>query len=681
MDDIIDLTGSDRDHEVLTATESGGLLGGPFLHDTPVVKYLDDDERVRYAVRNKKSGVTIDRDGGSSETVEPDDDYQALAVVTDRRLLVVVGMDDGDVTREVPMREVFEARTESRGFLKYSLAVETLDGDVLSFPSRANPADVVDAIDEFAQSWASAVRLLDEANEAFITGSAAVPGDEITGRAAIETVEESLREARTVIEPAGPWAAAYVDDRVRDLAGDLGPLRREVRAAEAAANHAQGQRAWDDGEYETAAIAYETAVEKYGEALAAPGATPSDDQLRRRQRASAAERELLQVWPLTAADAARRKASELEETEDAARQWTATLEKYGTVLDVEWPSADRAFEADRGLIRKQLAAVADDAIHDSYAAGRQHVEGGDERADVNDMEGARERYARARDLFEQARVVASELHPNYLDDLETAIYTAEHRMDGNVPADPDDPDDSVVPALGDDSTTEAAVGDTAAAVTGGGASPDSTGENGAGPEAGGSEEGSASIIEEIKSSKAAKESTADRAAGTVGDAGTVDGSTEADASPSDDTSPGGEPAGSGDLTADLLSLSPDDLRSLVADLWEERGWSTMEFSAASDTVYDIVAIQDGSAADRLLLWTIHRPDGAEVEATVIKRCATARDSSQGSVRATLVTTGRLSSAALRLATELDVTVVQRADLVEYLTEAGLEAEVGRLAAA
>lgn len=127
-----------------------------------------------------------------------------------------------------------------------------------------------------------------------------------------------------------------------------------------------------------------------------------------------------------------------------------------------------------------------------------------------------------------------------------------------------------------------------------------------------------------------------------------------------------------DLVASLRSLDDSELTELVADLWETKGWSTTVFSATTKAVYDVVAMRDD---DRLLLWTVHRPDGGALGATVLRRCATTRDSSQGADRATLVTTGTLTTAARDWAEELGIRVVDCETLVEELDAAGLAAEI------
>lgn len=692
MDDIIDLTGSDAEHDVLTTTEAGGIFGGKLLNEEPIESYLDGEESVQWVIRNKKSGLTITGES-SEETVEPGGDYQALAVVTDRRILYIVGMDEGNETRSVEMEDIFDARSESAGFRTTAFKIETIEGETWSFPAKSDVEPVVDTADAIAQAWVSALRLLDEAEAALSSGLEAVPADEVAGRAALETVTENLRLAREEIEPAGAVGKATVEKRTSELRPKISPLRRQVRAGEAAANHAQAQTAWANGEYEAAAIAYEEAVNGYRDALAADGTTPATERLQSRYRGALSERELLRAGPLADADTIRRQAQHESSAATAATLWQQALGRYRQAVSLEWPDADRSFLADPAIVRDQIEAVADDAITDSYDAGRELLEAGDDDAIGGEPTVAFDRYQEALDLFEQAGELAAEVRPDYLDVIDTALATADQRVAGNLPGEPDQP---VVPPL----EPEDEVPDEEAMEP---ATPEEVTDDGDG------EDEDGSVIDQIRSNKAtsAGESQAATVEGVAGEESTtVDesgfewqsgtGGTTAEAREAaargrqegdvseqertvteDETDRAPLPEPETEIGAALLELDPVEFTEFIADLWEARGWSTDTFTQTGASVYDVVAIQAGDETARLLLWTVHRPAGGEVDSTTIKRCATGRDSSQGAVSATVVTTGRLTPTAERLAEERDVTYVDRPTLVEFVEEQGMAEELER----
>lgn len=121
----------------------------------------------------------------------------------------------------------------------------------------------------------------------------------------------------------------------------------------------------------------------------------------------------------------------------------------------------------------------------------------------------------------------------------------------------------------------------------------------------------------------------------------------------------------------IRHLDEDQFQQLVADLWEAQGWSTTVFSAGAESVYDVVAMRTEPVDERLLVWIVHRPDGGAVETQVVKRCATARESSRGADSAILVTTGVPTTAAARRADELDVDIVDTHEFVRLLRFEGL----------
>jgi hypothetical protein len=142
----------------------------------------------------------------------------------------------------------------------------------------------------------------------------------------------------------------------------------------------------------------------------------------------------------------------------------------------------------------------------------------------------------------------------------------------------------------------------------------------------------------------------------------------------DPTAAGEENVTIEELIEALRGLAKTALTELVAEVWEHRGWSTTVFLATTKAVYDIVATAQAND-ERVLLWTVHRPDGGALGATVLRRCARTRDSIQGADSATLVTTGSLTATARERAQELDVTVVDCEDLAEGVQAAGLTDEI------
>ncbi|MEF8776769.1 MAG: restriction endonuclease [Haloarculaceae archaeon] len=121
----------------------------------------------------------------------------------------------------------------------------------------------------------------------------------------------------------------------------------------------------------------------------------------------------------------------------------------------------------------------------------------------------------------------------------------------------------------------------------------------------------------------------------------------------------------------LRTLDAAAFEDLVADLWEARGWSTMSFAASGGSVYDIVAIRNEPAGERLLVWTAHQGDDGMISARNVERIAAAQKRSTGDERPALVTDARLPSRARSEAESAGIEVLDGSSLASALLETGL----------
>ncbi|MEF8815011.1 MAG: restriction endonuclease [Halovenus sp.] len=683
MANVINLIDEGTNHESLQRTGSNGFFGGQYLSDGPLSTYLVEGETPRYLVRNKKSGLRIVEESGT-EHVKPDDDRQALALVTDMRLLVAVGKTTGDEIRSLSLVDVVEASAEDSGFLETTLAVETLDGTTWRFPFRGDVSEVATDIDDIAQVRANANRLLDDVERQIeLTQRFVANGNHADAAEALSGAGETIGTARQRIREVGGRAAREIDKRAAPLRPELDALRRQIAAGRGGSAHASAQAAWEAREYERAAEAYNTAIEAYERALEQDGERPPREALVSRVSGAVRERELLRVAPRIDADATRRRARATTDPEDAADIWTVALDSYRDMLGLHWPGEDRSFVVDRDLIREQTTAVADDAIEDHSQAGESWLTAGDELAVEGRKAQADQVYERAREQFQRALALAREVRPDWTDELESSLEAVETRLEGHYPSEvpedeplsveelqgarSDEPEDddrgdggdrSVLTRIREqkqrDSSPPAGVAeesedDDASAWRAGLGQSDSAGTSTA--------NGGGDTRQEPAEQRTER-------SGTVGDGtGTAPGGANRPDSPATD------PAGAEDeRVRRLRALDEQAFTEFVASVWSSQGYTTTVFSATKKAVYDIVAVRQ-DPEKRLLLWTAHPPDGGSLGSTAVERCATARDSNQGADGATLVTSGRLTDAARARAAELDVTVVDCddfADLIESL---------------
>ncbi len=674
MANVINLLDEGAHHDSLQRTGSDGFFGGQYLSDAPLSTYLVEHETPRYLVRNKKSGLRIVGESGT-EHVKPDDDRQALALVTDLRLFVAVGKRAGDEIRSLPLPDVVEAGAEDSGFLETTLTVETLDGTTWRFPFRGDVSEAARDIDDTAQVWANANRLLDDVErQVELTQRFVANSNHADAAEALSGAGETIETARQRIREVGERATREIDNRAATLRPELDTLRRQITAGRGGSAHASAQAAWEAREYERAAEAYNVAIEAYEYALEQDGERPSREALVGRVSGAVRERELLRVGPRIDADATRRRARATADPEEAAGIWTVALDSYRDMLGLHWPGENRSFVVDRDLIREQTTAVSDDAIADHSQAGESWLTAGDELAVEGREAQADQVYERAREQFQRALALAREVRPDRTDELETLLEAVETRLEGHYPSEVPDDEPLSVAELRQGRSDESEDDDR---QDGGDRSVLTRIREGkqraSSPPAGAADEsgGDDASVSSVGTGQPSNASTATTGRDTREEPAEQSGhATEADGPDRPTT----DAAGAADeRVRRVRALNESAFTEFVASTWSSQGYTTTVFSATQKAVYDVLAVRQ-DPTERLLLWTVHRPNGGSLGSTAVERCATARDNSRGADGAVLVTSGTLTDAARARASDLDVTVVGSddfADLFESLDLDGL----------
>lgn len=702
MDYITNLMEDADKHEILTSTTVDGLLRTHrVLGSNPLGTYLQAQEQPKYVLRNRKRGLEISNQ--REKRFEPDDGYQTVALVTDVRILFVAGSEDGDRTVELPLREIIESKGVQSFFRKNALVIETLEDETWTFRCKDDTAQAAATIDKMAQTWANAERLLEEAGDLITATDGYRDEDDFeSAHAALDDASEKIQTAARRIGGVGPRAQQLLAERAEELSERLAEVRRRTCADEGAEAHSRAQDAWAAKEYTSAAAAYESAIEAYERAIEIRGTSPDDETLSRRRKGALRERELLRVAPFVDADSARRRAASIRDSEKAATEWETALEGYRELLGLDWGSEEPYFVVNRDKIREQTIEIADDAIEDHSRAGRQWLTSGDKLAVEGYDQQAKEVYERARNQFEQAHKLATEVRPDHVDSLESALETVGRRLAGETPDELDEgaglPDtviygldepretavSSVGPSGADDGTESDERGDQP---------DDDRGDESSKPESGTKRDGvesaetpthdplrsdeessDPSTLDRIRKRKTGRATSKERERIDTGeDSGTQSSESdgpekrekgrkigadepETDVDPSDDER----------LVELLRHLDEDEFLELVSDLWEAQGWSTTAVSTTVESMCDLIAIREGPQEERLLVWTTHRPSGGPVGTAEVRRCANAREDSRGADRAVLVTTGEPTAAARARADEFDVDIVDTGELVALL---------------
>ena len=373
MSRVVDLL---EDDELLHTTVRDGpfVFGGRLLTDGPAAAHLGT-ESPRYLLWNKRAGLTIEHDDGSQTRHRPDENYRALAVVTDARLVVIVGQAGGDVVETLSHTAVIEARVSRsrvRNLLTGRLVVETLSGDRWEFPCQGELPLVAEYLGRVAQIWARANRLCEAATEELDRAAESLAaGDHEQALPHREDAAARVETATEYIERLDEGAAP-LRDRHAALRSRLAVIERRIQTARAAVARSRAQTAWADGRYEEAVTAYDAAVAGYEEALSM-NETLSDGErtrLSRRLEGVRRKRELLRVSPLIDAEKAHRRALQATDPEEEASATRRALDLYRDALGLAAVELERPFRIDRETVRTQAVEAADTAIDLPLDAGK-----------------------------------------------------------------------------------------------------------------------------------------------------------------------------------------------------------------------------------------------------------------------------------------------------------------------
>jgi len=110
---------------VLTERVRQGFRSGEYLADGPAIDAVEPDETVAYVVTNRKQGIVIRSD--TTRHVMPDSRFQTVVVVTDRRVIALVGKVGGDDRFTVDFSDITDVAT-TRERRTGQLTIERDDG-------------------------------------------------------------------------------------------------------------------------------------------------------------------------------------------------------------------------------------------------------------------------------------------------------------------------------------------------------------------------------------------------------------------------------------------------------------------------------------------------------------------------------------------------------------------------
>jgi len=121
----------------------------------------------------------------------------------------------------------------------------------------------------------------------------------------------------------------------------------------------------------------------------------------------------------------------------------------------------------------------------------------------------------------------------------------------------------------------------------------------------------------------------------------------------------------------IRNLDPIEFEEFVADIWSKQGWSTRLTSEQWDRGIDIVATQDNPISEKHLIQAKRYSEDNPIGSPDVQQYASLRQQEQAVDAVVIVTSGRFSEQAERVARDLNVKLVDGDDLYDIIESHGL----------
>lgn len=449
---------------VLTETGKGGFLSQGYLSDAPAREYIGDGETAVFVLSNG-TGVERERDG-DCQTIRPGKKYRAITVVTDRRLIILVGnaADGGDKRVTLPLVEVEFASGEDE-----ALVVAMTSGVTWHWSVDASRIEeVAEYVDSAAEAWRTVETTLDAVKRSIVAATG--HRDDGEYEQALDTMSDARSEIENVQERIASfgsrWSSEAMVHRVGRVHDRCLATVAEIRVGYARATVDEGEEYWREGAYDRARDAFEDAREAFEavQSLALRHRRHVDDIDRAIDRLERSI-ERLDDAPLRNAIDADRRARETDPSLAALDALAEARERYNVVLDLDPGTDERRFAGDRDRIREQREDVTDRFVEMALELGSDALGTGQWYRGTDQEELAEDELDRAVTVLERGLPVAKTERPGTAAACQQQLSKARDALtdlrgeDGNrettegvaETADSDDPDSQPVDA-GDSQT-------------------------------------------------------------------------------------------------------------------------------------------------------------------------------------------------------------------------------------
>ncbi|MBX0294733.1 hypothetical protein [Haloarcula nitratireducens] len=416
---------------LLTRTGSGGVFSEGYLRDRAAAAVLEAAETPTFVLTNRKRGVTVET-GETTETVRPGRGYRTIAVVTDRRLVALVGDESGDREVAVSLADVDEVEWET-GLRGGSLTVVRDGHSTVAIQTGTDGLEAVaEYLDAASRAWRRVETEFDAATELLVT--ATEHREEGRYDEAASAVERARERAETARGVAFRFAAEYggtaLQERVDPLETRCERTLAAIHVGRARVATDAGETRWRESEYEAAHDAYERASEGYDAALALDHAAIDDvDGIRAERDRLERIVDHLEKSPLRKAVTADKAAVAADDPEDAIEHWREAMAHYRTALEIDWGAENRRFAGDTATIRDRLGAVAENLTATQRTVAVDAMRAGDWYSDAGQAEVALAEFEAAAEAFEAALATARDCYPDAVSHLEAERDALEQRLE------------------------------------------------------------------------------------------------------------------------------------------------------------------------------------------------------------------------------------------------------------
>jgi tetratricopeptide (TPR) repeat protein len=608
---------------VLTQTGKGGLLSSGYLRDEPAEAHLHDETPV-FVLTNQKRGVEIRREEGV-ERVRPGSGYRTITVVTDRRIVVLVGHSshehvDGDQRLSNSFTEI-EGITSDGGRRGGTLTVEGTNDVAWSIHAgKSGLTGVEEYVRAAIQAWTHVEATLDNVTRALVNAlDCRDQRDYDDALDAAQAAADQLEDARrTAQEFTREWPGTAMGDRVDQVSQRCTNTLATVRVGRARQFADRGERCWREDELESAHDAYDRSKSEYEAVEALPTAAIENwERIEAEARRTDRTVRRLEEAPLQAAVDADRAAEGADDPEEAAEQLEAAIELYQRAITIDSAAEHRRFAGDPEDIRTRLNEVVEAATAERRNAATKAKQAGEWYMGTDQYDLAVDEFEAAREQFDRSIEVANDHYPEAVDHLETDRAAVEERLESARAArDGESVDPAETERIGDEPEydVEATIGTTKAG------------------------DGNASV------------------AGS--------GETSED---SDTAAKGGTEL---DLESRLRQLDDERFGEIVATVLGETGWSV---EATTDQT--VVVARESPTTERMLVRLYHRPDDEPVTVAAIEKCSELRRVRSNVDAVMMATSAGITDEATRRSRDEQVRLLDDECLAAVVESRDLETEL------